>query len=101
MAVSILNLPSYNIIDVYGTEHDYHIYAETKEIPGTCPHCSSCGLVGFGRREQLIKDLPTHGKRTGIYINTRRFQCRSCSKTFYEVLPAVATNRQMTFRLVR
>lgn len=39
--------------------------------------------VGFGRREQLIKDLPMHGKRVGIYVNTRRMKCKSCTKIFF------------------
>jgi transposase len=57
--------------------------------------------VGFGRREQLVKDLPVHGKRVGVYIDTRRFQCRGCNRTFFEVLPDVDERRAMTTRLVR
>ncbi len=100
MPVNILNLPSYVVTDVHETEHDYHIYAETKAVPEICPHCGGDNLVGFGRREQLVKDLPIHSKRVGVYITTRRLQCRSCSKTFYQTLPDIAVNRQMTSRLV-
>ena len=56
-------------------------------------------LVGFGRREQMVKDLPIHGKRAGLYVETKRFQCRSCTKTFYESLPDVDEKRMMTSRL--
>lgn len=100
MPVNILNLPAYAVTDIHESEHDYHIYAETVEPPITCAHCGSEDLVGFGRREQTIKDLPIHAKRVGIYINTRRYQCRSCWRTFYERLPATADNRMMTARLV-
>ena len=41
-----------------------------------------------------------HGKRVGLYINTKRFKCRSCIKTFYELLPDIDQKRLMTKRLV-
>lgn len=100
MPANILNLPSYQITSVEDTEHDYHIYAETKRLPTNCPHCQSAELVGFGRREQLVRDLPAQGRRVGIYINTRRMQCRSCVKTFSETLPDVDERRSMTVRLL-
>lgn len=100
MPANILNLPNYQVISVEDTEHDYHVYAETKRLPTNCPHCQSSELVGFGRREQLVRDLPAQGRRVGIYINTRRMQCRSCSKTFSESLPDVDERRSMTKRLV-
>ncbi|OIQ80722.1 transposase [mine drainage metagenome] len=40
-----------------------------------------------------------HGKRVGLYIDTKRFRCRSCTKTFYETLPDIDQNRMMTSRL--
>ena len=36
-----------------------------------------------------VKDLPMHAKRVGIYVDTRRYRCHACRKTFYEVLPDV------------
>jgi transposase len=48
----------------------------------------------------MIRDLPMHGKRVGLYIDTRRFRCKSCRKTFYERLPDVNAKRLMTSRLV-
>jgi transposase len=100
MPANILNLPKFLVISVENTDHDYHIYAETKQAPAKCPHCESTELVGFGRREQMVRDLPMHGKRVGIYVSTRRMQCRGCSKTFSEVLPEVDERRSMTSRLL-
>lgn len=100
MPANILNLPAYTVTDIEETEHDYHVNVETKSAPQKCPHCYSDNLVGFGRNEQLVRDLPIHGKRIGIYVDTRRYQCRSCSKTFYERLPDVDGKRMMTSRLV-
>jgi transposase len=100
MSANILNLPSYIVTNIEETEHDYHINAETKSAPQKCPHCYGDNLVGFGRNEQLVRDLPIHGKRIGIYVDTRRYQCRACNKTFYERLPNVDGKRMMTSRLV-
>jgi transposase len=100
MPTNILNLPAYTVTNIDETEHDYHINVETKTPPKICQNCNSDNLVGFGRNEQLIRDLQIHGKRVGIYADTRRYQCRSCNKTFYERLPNVDGKRMMTSRLV-
>jgi transposase len=101
MPTNILNLPAYVVTHLEETEHDYHIDAEAKQHPTTCQNCDSPDIVGFGRNEQLIRDLTIHGKRVGIYIDTRRYQCRACKKTFYERLPDVDGKRMMTSRLVK
>jgi hypothetical protein len=41
-----------------------------------------------------------HGKRVGMYVSTRRMQCRACAETFSEALPDVEEKRAMTKRLV-
>lgn len=99
MPANILNLPAYTVTALQENDHDYHVDAEVNSTPSTCPHCQSDNLVGFGRREQMVKDLPMHGKRVGLYVDTKRFKCRSCAKTFYEKLPAVDEKRLMTGRL--
>ena len=100
MSRNILNLPSYTITRVEEDEHDYHIWADAAAHPSFCVHCEHREIVGFGRREQLVRDLPMHGKRVGVYVDTRRYRCRQCGKTFYERLPAVDERRMMTARLV-
>jgi len=100
MPANILNLSAYRVLHVESNEHDYHITAEAIETPRRCLHCFSNNLVGFGRREQMVRDLPMHGKRVGLYVNTRRFRCRGCGKTFYEPLPEIDEKRLMTRRLV-
>jgi transposase len=100
MAANILNLPAYQVPGLQENEYDYHIDAVTGREPVACPHCHHNKLDGFGRREQMVKDLPMHGKRVGIYIDTRRYRCKSCGRTFYETLPEINQKRLMTNRLV-
>ena len=95
----LLNLPSYRVPQVEDADGDYQIKAETISPPDRCVHCGAGPLVGFGRREQWIRDLPIHGKRVGIAVDTRRYRCKSCQRTFYEPLPAVDDKRLMTTRL--
>ena len=100
MPANILNLPAYSVTAFQENDHDYHVDTVTTGNLLSCPHCDSADLVGFGRREQMVKDLPMHGKRVGLYVDTKRFKCQSCAKTFYEKLPAVDEKRLMTSRLV-
>jgi len=95
----LLNLLGYEVLAVDANEHDYHIRARAIGLQDACIHCKSSNIVGFGRRKQMVRDLPTHGKRVGVYIDTRRFQCRACVKTFYEELPQIDEKRAMTKRL--
>ena len=101
MPTNILNLPTYVITNFIENEYDYHIDAEAKEHPISCQACMLPDIVGFGRNVQLVRDLPVHGKRVGIYVDTRRYRCRACNKTFYERLPAMDDKRMMTSRLVK
>jgi len=101
MPVNFLNSPFLTVTDVTETDHDYHIKACAAYDPVNCPTCKHTGLVGFGRNEQLVKDLPMHGKRVGIYFNTRRYRCKSCGTTFLEKHHEFHPERAMTNRLVK
>ncbi|MHB8371046.1 MAG: ISL3 family transposase [Leptospirales bacterium] len=98
-SIDILNLPSYRVLQVEDTGGYYHIKTETVSPPERCIHCGSDALVGFGRRENRIRDLPICGKRVGLSVDTRRFRCKTCGKTFYEPLPETDPKRFMTARL--
>jgi len=100
MPANILNLSAYTVTDIQEVEHDYHVYVIANHPPNICKHCHHSRLEGFGRHKQVIKDLPMHGKRVGMYIDTRRYRCKNCNKTFYEALPDINEKRCMTNRLV-
>ena len=99
--MDLLNLDDLDLIRVVEEDHDFHIYAKLLDETTHCQSCGKYGLVGFGRREQVIKDLPRLGKRSSIYVETRRWRCKHCGKTFYEQLPHMDEKRRMTDRLVQ
>jgi transposase len=101
MPANILNLPDYKVERVEENDHDYHITAEVSTPPSICVGCGSTRLIGHGRNEQVIRDIPTHGKRVAIYVDTRRWRCQDCGKTVMESLPAVNARREMTERLCK
>lgn len=101
MPADILNLPGFKVQRVEESDHDYHVYAEVSSPPGVCRTCGSDRLIGHGRNEQVIRDLPTHGKRLAIHVGIRRWRCQSCGKTFMQALSAVNAGHEMTDRLVK
>ena len=78
------------------TGWNWCVTAEPVDVTAACPHCQSDRLNSWGTREQVFKDLPMHGKRVGIYIDTKRLRCQACGKTFSQALPLLAENRMMT-----
>ena len=99
MASNILNLPAYTVTESQENSR-YCIYATVIKSISTCIHCFQKPIRGFGHRKQQVKDLPINGKCVSIYIDTRRYQCLNCNKTFYERLPDIDEKRKMTRRLV-
>jgi len=49
----------------------------------------------------VIRDMPIHAKRVAVYVDTRRWRCADCGKTFMEALPAINAKPEMTERLCR
>ena len=99
--MDLLQLDDFDLIRVVEEDHDFHIYAKLSDETTHCQHCGKYGVIGFGRREQVIKDQPRLGKRSTIYVETRRRRCKHCGKTFYENLPHMDEKRRMTDRLVQ
>ncbi|KMQ77083.1 transposase, ISL3 family [Candidatus Burkholderia pumila] len=93
MQTNILNLANYRVLKVEEAEHDYHVSVETQAPVVSCVYCQSEKVVGFGRREQLVKDLLMHGKRVGMYVSTRRLSDwigkQSVKRTFASIVDEV------------
>jgi len=102
MTTNMLNLPSFNIIDMYESEFDYRFLVESiLPSPSYCPKCGTvANLYKHGKKKQLFFDLPMHAKRVSIYIKRQRYKCRECNETFFETLPDMDVNRSVTNRLI-
>lgn len=98
--MNILRIPELTVLNTEEHVHDLHVYAEVAEKLTRCANCNSPMIVGYGKREQRFMDLPMQAKRVGIYVDRRRFKCRSCGQTFMESVPGMDDERKMTTRLV-
>jgi transposase len=101
-----LLMPDWNIEHVEDSARDYRVHATYSPEPSQCVHCGkgtlfAGNLYRHGTREQLLMDLPAHGKRVGILLTRARYRCQDCGKTFLQPLPDVDERSQMTRRLVR
>jgi transposase len=104
--MNLLNLPDWNIEHIEDSARDYRVHATYGPEPSSCIHCGKGTLFAgklyrHGTREQLLMDLPAHGKRVGILLTRSRYRCQDCGKTFLQPLPDVDERSQMTRRLVR
>lgn len=72
MPANILNLADFKVLRVEEADHDCHVYAEVSNPPGICTACGSDRLIVYGRNQQVIRDLLTHGKSLAIYLDIRR-----------------------------
>jgi hypothetical protein len=49
MRSNILNLPSFQVVELLGNEHDYHVKAGASHSPTFCIHYGYGKLEGLGR----------------------------------------------------
>ena len=98
----ILNLANWKVLSTEEKIDSFFITAEVIGEPKACIHCGVVQpkLQHFGKREQIVPDLPIRFKKTIIRAVTQRYRCLECGRTFYEPLPQVDEKRQATCRLV-
>lgn len=102
--MNILNLPHWTVTGVKESAHDYRVEATVpEETPGYCPKCMAlhAKVYRHGSRQQLVHDLPAHGKRVGILLTRTRYRCQECGQTFLQRVAEVDDGKQMTARLIR
>ncbi|HFD2052103.1 TPA: ISL3 family transposase [Clostridium perfringens] len=97
--MDILNLNEFEVLKVESNEFDYLITVECKEQPSTCIKCYGDNLVKHSINERLISDVQIHGKRTKIQLIHRRYKCKDCGYSFYQLLNSVESDGKITKRL--
>lgn len=93
--------PGCVVLDELEFDHEYQVHVVLVEAAQRCPHCGHEQLAGFGRRDEIIRDIPHRGKPCRIILSRRRYRCKACRRAFLEPVPHKAVGRQMTQRLVR
>lgn len=99
--MDILNLNELRVLKVEGNDLDYLITAECKQAPESCVKCYGNNLVKHSINERLISDVNIHGKRTKINLIHRRYKCKDCGYTFYQLLDSVDSDARATKRLIK
>lgn len=99
--MDILNLNEFRVLKVESSEYDYLITAECKEQPMDCVKCGSSNLVKHSLNERLVSDVQIHGMRTKINLLHRRYKCKDCNYTFYQLLNSVESDGKITKRLAK
>ena len=82
MPANILNLVTYEVCRIDSDDHNDHIEVVVAVAPAACQACDSESIVGFGRREQFIKDIPSRGKRVASILTLVDFSAAHAIKPF-------------------
>lgn len=69
--------------------------------PESCPKCGVVGnLYKHGKKTVSFRDAPIRGKPVVIRCDRQRYRCQACKETFFEPLPEIDDQRDMTKRLI-
>lgn len=97
---NLLNLKDVFVKKIKNFNKEIYIYIETKHHECSCPHCGSITSKIKDYHTQSIKDVPIQFKKTILILKKRRYQCKSCGKTFYEKLDFLPKHYRSTNRLI-
>ena len=94
-----LQMPEFNIISKDERDGVLYYYVEAeKEIQIFCPKCGK-KCVKYGSVERLVHDLPIYGNPVALRINTNRYRCKNCEKTYSPSFESVEDRAKITRRL--
>jgi len=96
-----IRLDEFNVIDYLEDELDMEIFVEPTIVPSKieCPHCGSSLTHGNGSEERFFRDLNIYEKRVGIEVQSHRYRCKDCGKTFTLQYDCIGPKQKMTYRL--
>ena len=97
---NLLNLKGVFIKKVENSENNISIYVETEHKTQICPHCRALTSKIKDYHTQVVKDVPIQFKNTTLIVKKRRYQCKSCRKTFYERIDFLPKYYRTTNRLL-
>jgi len=102
--IDILDIPGLSPISSIVNEPDKTLIIEakiSKELvhSGECPHCGASGRIRlWGKRHRRYRDIPSRGYRVLIKLESQRYSCNSCKKSFCQIAVGMDPKRSMTLR---
>ena len=69
------------------------IEVEPEQQPDSCLCCGASRLHSKGRYERQVRHLDLCGRPTRLRVRCRRYECRSCSRSFVQPLPGIRRGR--------
>ena len=90
-----IGLPSYEVIGMDDKRSRTQIRVATKLAP-ECPDCGSRQLHSKGRYERKVRHLPYFKLDSEVVVQTRRYRCKCCGRTFVPTLPGIGKWRRFS-----
>ncbi|MEO8599334.1 MAG: transposase family protein [bacterium] len=94
-------LKGVRLLYMHETDVDILIGLETEKKAVACPDCGSTAVVGYGKMNWRIRDLPIRKKAVFLEIKRQRLRCRACLVTFNEPISQISNLHRATTRLVQ
>jgi transposase len=66
-----------------------------------CPTCQKKCVSVHSRHQAKIKDATLRGKIVILYVNKKRYRCKTCNKIFTEHFPGISPRKRHTHRYQR
>ncbi|WP_017748481.1 transposase family protein [Scytonema hofmannii] len=81
----LLNLPELVVESSLQDGQTLFISVHKKGKSAVCPNCGTRSDRLHQNQKYLVKDLPMGDKEVILDVNRRRFKCKNCRKTLYQV----------------
>lgn len=95
MAPVCIGIKGYREVRRQSNEQE-EIWLELEEEARCCRYCGSDRLVSKGRYERKARHLEVFGRESRLKIQTRRWECRQCGKSFLSDTPGLRPWRRST-----
>lgn len=95
----LIGLQDINVTKIEKTDKFNNIHLELKKKENICPCCGNATSKIHDYRIQKVKDIPSFGYFTLIYLRKRRYRCNKCNKRFFENNSFLPKYKRITNRL--
>ena len=93
--INRIGLPDYEVIEQKDKRSRTQIRVATKLAP-KCPDCGSKELHSKGPYERKVRHLSCFKMDSEVVVQTRRYRCKCCGKSFVPSLPGIGKWRRFS-----